>query len=264
MLRCSSRCWRSLRRSRPIPLDLRRSPSTRPACLRAACRRHFRIGRFPPGSAPAGGSATCRRGWAGCPRLMPGRVMKSSPSTRCGNGTSWARRPPSTNPRKSSRPTITSASSSPSPTAPGRRRSSTSDPSRFPCSAPSSSGRTPTGSGSASTASPTRSRTSPTSAAATPTGSSAQLAHVVRTYKVDGFWLDGYAPAHLHTFDEATRAAFRSFSGGREIPTNAVRSTWCTTRLPGRTWPGTSRRSSTWPTGCAPRSGPRTRRPSCS
>ena len=47
-----------------------------------------------------------------------------------------------------------------------------------------------------------------------------QLAHVVRTYKVDGFWLDGFAPDHLHTFDEATRAAFRTFSGGREIPAN--------------------------------------------
>ena len=46
-----------------------------------------------------------------------------------------------------------------------------------------------------------------------------QLAHVVRAYKVDGFWLDGFAPAHLHTFDNETRAAFRTFSGGREMPT---------------------------------------------
>ena len=45
-----------------------------------------------------------------------------------------------------------------------------------------------------------------------------QLAHVVREYKVDGFWFDGYAPGHLHTYDPATRAAFRKLSGGAEIP----------------------------------------------
>lgn len=46
----------------------------------------------------------------------------------------------------------------------------------------------------------------------------AQLAHVTREFHVDGYWLDGYAPAHLHTYDASTRAAFREFSGGQEIP----------------------------------------------
>ncbi|WP_165226484.1 ThuA domain-containing protein [Aquisphaera insulae] len=46
----------------------------------------------------------------------------------------------------------------------------------------------------------------------------AQMAHVVKTYGIDGFWLDGYAPDHLHTYDPATRAAFRAASGGKEIP----------------------------------------------
>src|SRR5262249_11808629 len=41
-----------------------------------------------------------------------------------------------------------------------------------------------------------------------------QLAHVVRAYKVDGFWFDGFAPGHLHTYDPATREAFRKVSGG--------------------------------------------------
>ncbi len=45
-----------------------------------------------------------------------------------------------------------------------------------------------------------------------------QLAHVVRAYHADGFWLDGYAPGHLHTYDEKTRRAFRAVSGGKEIP----------------------------------------------
>jgi Trehalose utilisation len=45
-----------------------------------------------------------------------------------------------------------------------------------------------------------------------------QLAHVVREYKVDGFWFDGFAPGHLHTYDEATREAFKKFSGGKDIP----------------------------------------------
>jgi hypothetical protein len=45
-----------------------------------------------------------------------------------------------------------------------------------------------------------------------------QLRYVVRTYHVDGFWLDGYAPDHLHTFDAETRAAFRTASGGKDIP----------------------------------------------
>ncbi|MCI4318265.1 MAG: hypothetical protein L3J96_06975, partial [Thermoplasmata archaeon] len=46
----------------------------------------------------------------------------------------------------------------------------------------------------------------------------AQLAYVTREFKADGFWFDGYAPPHLHTYDDATRKAFRAFSGGREIP----------------------------------------------
>jgi len=45
-----------------------------------------------------------------------------------------------------------------------------------------------------------------------------QLAYVTRTYKVDGYWMDGYAPVHLHTYDEKTKQAFREFSGGKEIP----------------------------------------------
>jgi len=45
-----------------------------------------------------------------------------------------------------------------------------------------------------------------------------QLAHVARTYKVDGFWLDGFASDHLHTYDPATREAFRKVSGGKDIP----------------------------------------------
>ncbi len=46
-----------------------------------------------------------------------------------------------------------------------------------------------------------------------------QLAYLVREYHADGFWLDGYAPGHLHTYDEATRRQFRAISAGREIPT---------------------------------------------
>ena len=45
-----------------------------------------------------------------------------------------------------------------------------------------------------------------------------QLAYVTREYGVDGYWLDGYAPGHLHTYDPATQAAFRTFSGGKNIP----------------------------------------------
>lgn len=46
----------------------------------------------------------------------------------------------------------------------------------------------------------------------------AQLAYVTREFKVDGYWFDGYAPVHLHTYDEATKKAFRDFSRGKEIP----------------------------------------------
>ena len=45
-----------------------------------------------------------------------------------------------------------------------------------------------------------------------------QLAYVTREFKVDGFWFDGYAPLHLHTYDEATKEAFKKFSGGKDIP----------------------------------------------
>jgi hypothetical protein len=45
-----------------------------------------------------------------------------------------------------------------------------------------------------------------------------QLAYVVKTYGADGFWFDGYAPVHLHTYDDATRQAFKQFSGGADIP----------------------------------------------
>ena len=46
-----------------------------------------------------------------------------------------------------------------------------------------------------------------------------QLAYVTREFKVDGYWFDGYAPVHLHTYDDVTKKAFREFSGGKEIPT---------------------------------------------
>jgi hypothetical protein len=45
-----------------------------------------------------------------------------------------------------------------------------------------------------------------------------QLEYVTRAFKADGFWLDGYAPVHLHTYDAATRAQFAAVSGGRDIP----------------------------------------------
>jgi hypothetical protein len=41
-----------------------------------------------------------------------------------------------------------------------------------------------------------------------------QMAYVIREYRADGFWLDGYAPVHLHTYDEPTRRLFREASGG--------------------------------------------------
>ena len=46
----------------------------------------------------------------------------------------------------------------------------------------------------------------------------AQLAYVVRTYHADGFWCDGYAPDHLHTYDDATKRLFGEASGGKKIP----------------------------------------------
>ncbi|MBS0265989.1 MAG: hypothetical protein JSS02_28920 [Planctomycetes bacterium] len=51
-----------------------------------------------------------------------------------------------------------------------------------------------------------------------------QLAHLVREYKVDGFWFDGYAPGHLHTYDAQTRTAYRAASGGAELPEPGARS----------------------------------------
>ena len=47
----------------------------------------------------------------------------------------------------------------------------------------------------------------------------ARIAHLAREYHADGFWCDGYAPGHLHTYDAATRRLFRDVSGGKEIPT---------------------------------------------
>jgi len=44
-----------------------------------------------------------------------------------------------------------------------------------------------------------------------------QLAYVVREYKVDGFWFDGYAPPQVTTFDDKTREIYRAATG-REIP----------------------------------------------
>ncbi len=44
-----------------------------------------------------------------------------------------------------------------------------------------------------------------------------QLEYVVREYKVDGYWLDGYAPVHLHTFDQATRDLYRKETG-KDLP----------------------------------------------
>ncbi len=45
-----------------------------------------------------------------------------------------------------------------------------------------------------------------------------QLAYLTKTYKVDGFWFDGYAPVHLMSYDEKSRALFRQHSGGKEMP----------------------------------------------
>lgn len=48
-----------------------------------------------------------------------------------------------------------------------------------------------------------------------------QLAYVVRTYRVDGFWLDGYSGQH-YSYDAVSRKLFREHSGGQEIPTRIV------------------------------------------
>jgi len=45
-----------------------------------------------------------------------------------------------------------------------------------------------------------------------------QLAYLAREYKADGFWFDGYSPVALHTYDTATREAFKKFANGAEIP----------------------------------------------
>src|ERR1019366_9264914 len=47
-----------------------------------------------------------------------------------------------------------------------------------------------------------------------------QLVYLASTYGVDGFWFDGYSPDALHTYDTATRNAFKAYSGGIDIPTN--------------------------------------------
>jgi hypothetical protein len=46
----------------------------------------------------------------------------------------------------------------------------------------------------------------------------AQLAYLTREYKADGYWFDGYAPVHLHSYDETTRRLFREHSGGKDLP----------------------------------------------
>jgi len=45
-----------------------------------------------------------------------------------------------------------------------------------------------------------------------------QFAFLAREYKADGFWFDGYAPAALRTYDDATRKAFKEYSNGHDIP----------------------------------------------
>jgi hypothetical protein len=47
-----------------------------------------------------------------------------------------------------------------------------------------------------------------------------QLVYLASTYGVDGFWFDGYSPDALHTYDIATRNAFKAYSGGIDIPSN--------------------------------------------
>jgi len=45
-----------------------------------------------------------------------------------------------------------------------------------------------------------------------------QFAFLTREYQADGFWFDGYSPVALHTYDAATREAFRKYSQGAELP----------------------------------------------
>jgi outer membrane protein assembly factor BamB len=47
-----------------------------------------------------------------------------------------------------------------------------------------------------------------------------QLVALVSTYRADGFWFDGYSPEAVHTYDTATRNAFKAYSGGYDIPTS--------------------------------------------
>ncbi len=46
----------------------------------------------------------------------------------------------------------------------------------------------------------------------------AQLVYLAREYQADGFWFDGYSPVALHTYDSATRDAFKRISQGADIP----------------------------------------------
>ena len=118
------------------------------------------------------------------------------------------------------------------------------------------------------TGSPIRPRTSPTSAADTPTGFE-QLAYVIREFKADGFWFDGYRarpPAHLR---RRNQKSLQQFSGGKDIPLpmldvpdRSMSSTRSKILRPGGTWPGTKTTSLSLPTGCGRRFARRTRRPS--
>lgn len=44
-----------------------------------------------------------------------------------------------------------------------------------------------------------------------------QLAYVVRTYKIDGFWFDGYS-GWQYSYDDTSKRLFGEHSGGKEIP----------------------------------------------
>ena len=45
-----------------------------------------------------------------------------------------------------------------------------------------------------------------------------QLAYVTKTYKVDGFWFDGYS-GWQYSYDDTSKKLFAEHSGGKEIPT---------------------------------------------